>query len=814
MDRNDAIAPCGGSPDLPIPHLVSSFSASAATPAALGAPALADAEARRAAWHRRELPVVVALALVTVVAAFSDPSVVRTSGAIGLLAMAAAVYLDRDPAILRGRVIAAVGLTVFTLADAGLPSTEGLGFVAADTLWRPLAAVLAYPVLGRALLLTVGRYRLFKASDLLVEAALIGAAAAIALQVVVNRLSASGGWEPAAPVLASLLVGLDVALVVVVARPLTSDAARRGPVMVVGASVTALLAGHLVTSLQLAMGNDPGVLATLPIAGALLAIGVGCLYDSRVDRPAIIPVEAPLFSGIHAGIVVVAVVAAPVVLTLQVLWDVSVSGAVAVGAGLIGLVLAVHIVNLLQERADSEHQATHDALTGLPNRLLYLDRLERAIAHAERNDVPVGVLYIDLDRFKDVNDTFGHHAGDELLQETARRLSECARHEDTVARLAGDEFAVLLPHLRSAEDVSVVAGRILDALREPIVMRGVEVHSIGSVGAAVYPHDGANPADLLSAADAAMYRAKDKGGAAVEMYSAELHEQAATRLELESALHHAIANDELVLYYQPIVEAATGRTCGAEALVRWIHPERGMIPPGDFIPVAEQSDLIIDLGNWVIRAACRQLAEWTQLGIGDRFVTINVSPRHFREDLATSIARALRETGADANRLVVELTETAAVEDVGLVAARLRELRHLGVKAAIDDFGTGYCGLQYLGDLPVSTLKLDRSFVQAMTPSNAAIVAATIAMTRTLGMTMVAEGVETEEQRRFLASQGCDRLQGFHLGRPMPAADFAARVRAEDGAPPARTAPEPAPAPVAAPAPAPVAVPVTAHQLA
>jgi len=780
---------------------LSLFSASAASGAALDAPVTTavGAAARRSLLQRRELPAVAALALVTVVTAVSAPSVVRTAGAVGLLAMAVAVFLDRDPSILRGRLVAAVGLTVFTLADAGLPGAEALGFVVPGTLWRPLAAVIAYPVLGRALLLTVGRYRLFKASDLLVEAALIGAAASIALQVTVNRLTSSGGWEPAAPVLSSLLVGLDVALAVVVARPLTSVAARRGPVVVVGASVTALVVGHLATALHLAMGHDPGLAATLPIAGALLAIGGGCLYDSCVDRPAHIPVEAPLFSGIHAGIVVVAVIAAPAVLALQVVWEVSVSGAVAVGAGLIGVVLAVHIVSLLQERADSEHQATHDGLTGLPNRLLYMDRLERAIAHAKRNDVPVGVLYIDLDRFKDVNDTFGHHAGDELLRETARRLAECAREEDTVARLAGDEFAVLLPHLRCADDVGLVAGRILDSLREPIAIAGVEVHSIGSVGAAVYPHDGQSPADLLSAADAAMYRAKDKGGAAVELFSAELHAQAATRLELETALAHAIDHDELVLYYQPIVEAGTGRTCGAEALVRWIHPERGMVPPGDFIPVAEQSDLIIDLGNWVIGSACRQLAEWSHLGLGDRFVTINVSPRHFREDLVTSITRALRETGADPTRLVVELTETAAVDDVALVASRLRELRQLGIKAAIDDFGTGYCGLQYLGDLPVSTLKLDRSFVQSMTPSNAAIVAATIAMTRTLGLTMVAEGVETEEQRRFLESQGCDRLQGFHLGRPMPAGDFVARVRAEDEAArtPVRT-PAPVPAPVVA----------------
>ncbi len=734
----------------------------------------------RHALARPELAVVSAVALVVLAVSWSAPSVVRVAGAVGVVAMAVAVGLDRDVALLRGRVVAALGLAVLTIADAGLPAVAAGGGVATETLWRPLAAVVAYPVLSRAMILMVGRYRLVRASDVVVEAALVGAAAAIALQVVVNRVSQTTGWEPAGASLGSLVVGLDVALAVVIARPLTNVAARRGPVVVVAASVAALLVGHLVAAVHIAGGTDPGIASAAPIAVALLAIGLGTLYDAAVDRPAIIPVEPPLFSSAHAAIVVVAVVAAPFVLAAQVVWEVSVSGAVAVGAGLIGLVLAVHIVSLLQERASSEHQATHDVLTGLPNRLLFTDRLERALAHAVRNDVPVGVLYIDLDRFKDVNDTFGHEAGDHLLRETARRLAECARHEDTVARLAGDEFAVLLPHLRSADDVSLVAGRILDALREPVDLGAHAIHGGASIGAAVFPYDGSLPGDLLSAADAAMYRAKDRGGAGVEMFSATLHEQAATRLELETELHHAIANDELVLYYQPIVEASDGRTSGAESLVRWIHPEKGMVPPNDFIPIAEQSELIIDLGNWVIRAACKQLAELSRLGLGDRFVTVNVSPRHFREDLVTSITSALRESGADPSRLVVELTENAAVDDVQLVAERLRELRQLGVKAAIDDFGTGYCGLQYLGELPVSTLKLDRSFVQAMTPSSAAIVAATIAMTKTLGMTLVAEGVETEDQRRFLVSQGCDRMQGYHLGRPMPAAEFVERLRSED----------------------------------
>jgi EAL domain-containing protein (putative c-di-GMP-specific phosphodiesterase class I) len=282
-----------------------------------------------------------------------------------------------------------------------------------------------------------------------------------------------------------------------------------------------------------------------------------------------------------------------------------------------------------------------------------------------------------------------------------------------------------------------------------------------------------------------MYQAKDAGGGRVGVFSAQLHHVATTRLELETSLVRAIEQDELVLHYQPIVDAKTGHTCGAEALVRWNHPERGLVPPGEFIPVAELSDLIVRLGDWVIREACHEAARWADLGLEGHFVTVNISSRHFRTDLVSTVAAALREHGVDPSMLVIELTESTAVEDVGLVADRLRELRQIGVKAAIDDFGTGYCGLQYLGDLPVSTLKLDRSFVQAMTPRSAAIVAATIAMTRSLGMTLVAEGVENADQRRFLESQGCDRMQGYHLGRPMPGDEFVDRIRAEIAAPPA-----------------------------
>ena len=748
-------------------------------PSEIAPPAEAGTNAVRSRPLGLELGLAVAATLVSVGAALVAPSPVRWAGSVAIAAMLTTVVAERDASAARGRIAVIGGTLLLTLAAGGLVDPTD-----ARSVWRPIVALAAYPFLGRALMRQVARYRMVRATDVVVEAVLIGAAASILLQVGLEwRSVLVNGSASVEHTLPALLVGLDVALVVVVARAIAIPAVRSGSLGILGAAIVALLAGHLTAVVRLAL-DAPTEPAGVLIGAALLLAAGATLHGSIVRPPAVAPAEPPLFSAGHAAVVVVSVLAAPVVLAVHVVRAISVSASVAAGAGISGLVLAGHIITLLRERADSEHQATHDALTDLPNRLLFTDRLERAIAHAARNGTPVGVLYVDLDRFKDVNDTLGHDAGDRLLETTARRLQECGRHEDTVARLAGDEFAILLPHLAQASDVLLVADRVLAALQEPVVMGAHALRTAGSVGVAVYPYDGETPQELLNAADAAMYQAKDGGGASVGVFSAELHQHAATRLELESSLVRAIAQDELVLHYQPIVDSRTGRTCGAEALVRWNHPERGLLPPGEFIPVAEQSDLIVDLGDWVIREACLELARWDTLGCADQFVAVNVSSRHFHQDLVSTVTSALRESGVEPAQLVVELTESAAVDDLGLVADRLRELRQLGVKAAIDDFGTGYCGLQYLGDLPVSTLKLDRSFVQAMTPRSAAIVAATIAMTRSLGMTLVAEGVENADQRRFLETQGCDRMQGYHLGRPMPGDEFVDRIRAEALAPP------------------------------
>lgn len=734
-----------------------------------------DGGRERSSWR---LGIVLASALAVAIGAFVDPSPVRVAGVVALAAVAVVACSRRTHGPTRGVASLSIGLTILVFSGFGLltavePDTSNL-----------VVALFAYPFLAVAFFEHLARHRRMRESDLIVEAGLLGAAAALLVQALVEwRVPVlDDAWTPAAVSLAAVIAGLDVSLAVIAGRALPERSARQAPVLLFAVAAILMVTLHAASTMKMALGLPIGRLdglAALP----LVAFAGAALLDVARPAPKRVVFDLHRFSPTHAMVVGLSVLAAPAVLSMQVLSHIAVSATIAVGAASSAVVLVWHVVMLLRERAASEHRATHDDLTDLPNRVLFLDRLGRAIAHAARDDAPVGLLYLDLDRFKDVNDTLGHEAGDQLLRATARRLLECARDEDTVARLAGDEFAILLPYLSSADDVLRVAERVLEALDEPVVVGGERVRSPGSVGVAVFPQDGSTPLELMTAADSAMYRAKDHGGASVGVFSSELYRHAATRLEIENALVAGLERAELVLHYQPIIEAETGRIAGAEALVRWQHPTRGLLSPADFIPVAEQSDLIAAIGRQVLRDACGELARWAVAGFGDRFISVNVSGRQFQTDLVSDVTAALRETGVDARRLLLELTESTAVDDLTCVAERLHELRDLGVSAAIDDFGTGYCGLQYLGDLPISTLKLDRSFVQAMTPSAAAIVAATIAMAHSLGLKLVAEGVETKEQQRFLERSGCDRMQGYHIGRPMPGDELLARLRSEIVAP-------------------------------
>jgi diguanylate cyclase (GGDEF)-like protein len=415
----------------------------------------------------------------------------------------------------------------------------------------------------------------------------------------------------------------------------------------------------------------------------------------------------------------------------------------------------------------------HDALTGLPNRDLFRERLEQAMARARRGRTKAAVLILDLDRFKHINDTFGHGAGDTLLQQVAGRLQSALREVDTVARLGGDEFAVILTDVRSVPDVEAVTRSLLNAISAPFRVAGEALRVTASVGIAVFPDDAASPDDLTRSADAAMYQAKSGGKNGYRFYTEDMNRALATRLALVNGMERGLERGEFVLHYQPQVALETGRAFAVEALVRWQHPKLGLIGPGRFIPLAEESGFIGSLGRHVLRQACAQLAAWRADGLGDALgVAVNVSGRQFhRGDIVEAVRRALDEAALDPAALTVEVTESAVIEDIDAAVRLLRELSRLGVRVALDDFGTGHASLAYLSRLPFQQLKIDRQFVAAMDGGGhgTAIANAIVNMARALGLAVVAEGVETEAQLRQLRTLGCDGVQGYHLARPMPA---------------------------------------------
>ncbi|MEM7346356.1 MAG: EAL domain-containing protein [Chloroflexota bacterium] len=431
----------------------------------------------------------------------------------------------------------------------------------------------------------------------------------------------------------------------------------------------------------------------------------------------------------------------------------------------------------LAERKRAEKQllynAFHDALTGLPNRTLFMDHLKRSIGHAKRHgDYRFAVLFLDLDRFKVINDSLGHLVGDQLLVSVAKELESCVRPGDTVARLGGDEFAILLDDIHDLRDAERIANQIQYRVASPVNLKGQEVSTSVSIGITLGDRSLNQPEDFLRDSDTAMYRAKDQGGGRYAMFDAEMHVQILTRLRLETDLRRAFENRDLEVYYQPILSLKSGRITSAEALLRWKHPDHGFIPPSQFIPVAEETGLIIPIGKWLLHTVCAQAKRWHNAGYTDLSLAVNVSVRQFQhQNLPELVEDVLRETGLSTDSLELEVTESIAMisEDVSL--ATLNELNQIGVKISIDDFGTGYSSLSRLRSLPVNTLKIDQSFVQDITDDNAdqTLITAMIAMAHTLNLKVIAEGVETEEQLTFLRSQQCDEMQGYLFSRSLPA---------------------------------------------
>ncbi len=445
---------------------------------------------------------------------------------------------------------------------------------------------------------------------------------------------------------------------------------------------------------------------------------------------------------------------------------------------------ALLVIEDITERKLSEEKiirmANYDNLTGLPNRRLLMNYLSQAITLVRRRALYAAVLFIDLDRFKLINDTLGHSAGDELLKEVAERLKKCVRLSDTVGRLGGDEFIVLLPDIEQIEDIIIICNRINTIFDSHLKIGEHEVSVMMSIGISVYPTDGEDGETLLRKADVAMYRAKSDGKSCYRFYSDGMSQSGADRLRLESRLRRAAERGELYLNYQPQVDINTGRIYGAEALMRWYDPGYGLISPKEFIPIAEESGLIMPIGEWLLRTACLQIKTWQNNGFNDVKLAVNISLRQFmQKEFAHTVDRILKEAGLDADYLELELTESIIMDNAETVIKILNELKQIGVRLAIDDFGTGYSSLIYLKHMPIDIIKIDQSFVRDMTVDNddAAICDAIIKLAKSLDLEVIAEGVETMEQLELLSRLGCKNIQGYVFSKPLSCDDFEILLR-------------------------------------
>jgi diguanylate cyclase (GGDEF)-like protein len=439
----------------------------------------------------------------------------------------------------------------------------------------------------------------------------------------------------------------------------------------------------------------------------------------------------------------------------------------------LGAALESHrmILQLNTARERARHLATHDQLTGLANRSLFHDRLEQAVAGARRGRQKLAVLFVDLDGFKSINDTLGHAVGDGLLRGIARRIASCLRETDTAARLGGDEFAVMLTNLGNELDAATVARKIVAALGEPLQFRQQTTTIRCSIGIATFPRDAQDAEALLKRSDTAMYHAKQRGGSRFDFYTDDMNAAIQRRVALEDRLRTALDQSEFVVHYQPQFDLTRGRIIGAEALLRWKHPELGLVSPAHFLPIAEETGLIVPIGDWILRSACDQNARWNREGHRGLRVSVNVSSQQFLEPgLADVVKSALDQSGLAPISLELEITESSLLRDVEVTVNTLRRLKDLGVRLAIDDFGTGYSSLAYLKRLPIDVLKIDQSFIRSLTtdPADATITQTIVQLAAGLNLTTIAEGVETLEQLLLLGSYGCSRMQGFLFGKPAP----------------------------------------------
>lgn len=434
------------------------------------------------------------------------------------------------------------------------------------------------------------------------------------------------------------------------------------------------------------------------------------------------------------------------------------------------------VADMVKEKQETNiYQSINDPLTGLPNRILFKDRLNLALAQARRNSQILAVILLGIDRFKVINDSLGHTVGDRLLQQVSIRLSALMRKSDTVARLGGDEFAVIAMDIGKDENAARVSQKIMETFSQPFIIGGHELYVTLSIGVATFPNDGEEAETLIINADTAMYRAKEQGRNTYRLYTPEMNAKALQRLELENSLRRAVDRGEIEVFYQPKVNIKTGVIGGSEALVRWRHRERGLVSPAEFIPLAEETGLIIPIGEWVLRTACGQNRKWMDAGYPPLRVAVNISARQFQQkNLVERVDRILRETGLDPRRLELEITESVAMQDAEFTIKMLREFKERGITISLDDFGTGYSSLNYLKRFPLNNLKIDQSFIKNITTDtdDEAIASAVIVLAQNLKLEVVAEGVETQEQLDILRERQCNEMQGYLFGRPVPAGEF------------------------------------------
>ncbi len=593
----------------------------------------------------------------------------------------------------------------------------------------------------------------------------------------------SQGWRPGFQVPAIVAPLLDMILLWLVCSLVSLT--ERHPVIyryLIAGFVCLFVADSSYAGLALSGSSESSALVeSVALVGTCLW-GVAFLHRSRNVAFDPVPLRSVRPRGVRVAMLVAVGLVVPAVLSAE-----SVLGirdrqpALLIGSTLLPSLLVLYLLHQVFTHAAAEYRAQHDSLTGVCNRLLFEDRLQRALVQADRTNSAVSVMFLDLDRFKDINDSLGHAVGNDLLKAVVKRLQGCLREHDTLARFGGDEFTFLIPD-SGRKDGHVVdfAERLLDRFEDPFSVGGRQLTVKASIGVAVSPWDGADADTLLKHADTAMYQAKAAGRNTYQVFDSAMSARARLRFALEDSLRAAVESGRLAVHYQPKLDMATGDIVGVEALARWRHPSLGFIPPWAFIPLAEETSLVATLGEWVLDIACKQAQGWQEQGLPAIPVAVNLSPRQFaHQPVVEMVTRVLKQTGLNPTLLELEVTESVLMERVDEVVASLNELRALGVRCSIDDFGTGYSALTYLAEMPIDAIKIDRSFIQRIDgeASGASIVGAVIALAHSLDLVVVAEGVETDEQLQFLDAHGCDQVQGFRFSPPVAAAEIVELMR-------------------------------------